>query len=94
MVMKFGNGSGMSQNKAKKLGQYTGGSDADRTRVAISILTMLEMVSHTDMRDEDKEFVLDMLEKRAMYGAALLVTGRQLFWLRDVKDKMIAKGAL
>lgn len=37
--------------------------------------------------DRDRTFVADMRQKWAQYGEGLVVSPRQLFWLRDLKDK-------
>ena len=61
--------------------------------------TLLKMIGSVDWKpyvDTGEEtFLDDMYDKVAAHGAGCLnVTTRQLFKLRDIKDKLVGKGLL
>ena len=61
-------------------------------RAVTIIEQILKHPEYTPITDrltpEDKTFLRDMIGKWQMYGQRLIVTGRQLFWLRDCRDKL------
>jgi hypothetical protein len=77
------------------IGQQTGGtarSDADEAK---RILSMIENV-HADVIEavcggKAAQFISEM-QVRRWNGGPLCVTGKQLFWLRELKDKLVDKG--
>ena len=82
----------------RDLGQQTGGtasSDADEAR------RILDMMEHTPFDDiaayagqKAADFIADMRESRDLYRATFAVTGKQLFFLRSVKDQLVEKGII
>ena len=82
----------------KGIGQQTGGTSYDDRDEALRIVRMIAEASHEDIETacglEAANFVRDV---RVMVGfgkSPIPVTGKQLFWLRDIKDKLIEKGIL
>lgn len=43
-----------------------------------------------DMTSKDRSFVYSLLEKRDDYGESMRVTRKQVFWLRDIAEKVDA----
>ncbi len=82
-------------------GQFTGktGQDADRgnAREAMVILGIIGDVTNKvrlALTEREHAFLIDMRAKLGQYGLGLCVTGRQLFYLRDVKDRLVMKGVI
>jgi len=84
----------------KSIGQDTGKSFLDNGREAREILGML--CSQDGIREAVTEycgeraanFVEQEVERSNATVTHYSVTGKQLFWLRDIKDKLIEKGIL
>lgn len=83
------------------IGQYTGRDPDDHlgnVKEAIQLVDMTRGTVEAELRanlsERDYNFLCDMRQKLKIYGRGLVVTGRQLFYLRDVKDKLVAKGVI
>jgi len=82
------------------LGQQTGKPDASNpmanTPEAIMLIRMIgepgRMVEH--LSAWEYTFYCDMHAKVKQYGSGLHVSGRQLFRLRDIKDRLVEKGVV
>lgn len=80
----------------KGLGQQTGGgatSDADE---AMKLLKMVELAGGSELvgailGEKSANFVDQLITQAAIYNE-LHVTGKQLFWLRDIKDRLVERG--
>lgn len=66
---------------AQKLGQETGGTNEDRCAEAQKILAILADVQE-QLTSKETQFVEKM-------DGCSFCSGRQLFWLRDIKDKYL-----
>lgn len=65
------------------------------TREALAIIKMvgiLNAAKRNALSEREFNFLTDMGRKVDAYGLGLFVTERQLFYLRDVKDKLVGKG--
>lgn len=85
----------------KILGQQTGKAPQSQDYRANNpeAYTLLKMIGSVDWKayvsDWEEIFLNDMYGKAVANGASSLnVTGRQLFRLRDIKDKLVEKGIL
>lgn len=82
------------------LGQDTGKSPIENGYEAREILKMLcskhgiraEVLEHCG--DTAVAFVEDMVEGLNAHVTHWYVSGKQLFWLRDIKDKLVEKGII
>jgi len=84
-----------SPSLGRGLGQQTGGtaqSDADEFK------RILQMIANVDGEvleavcgSKAASFIREM-RTRMSFGGPLCVTGRQLFWGREIKDQLIEKG--
>lgn len=88
-----------STNVRAQLGQNTGKpSYVSNTPEAIMLLNLIGKPDReevqTHLNQQEYTFLVDMYEKWSQYGRGLVVTGRQLFYLRDVKDKLIDGGII
>jgi hypothetical protein len=87
----------LEKSIGKGLGQQTGGgatSDADEARKLLELIEdaggyslVLEV-----MGDKSANFVASQLEARDIRRSSYYVTGKQLFWLRDIKDRLVEGG--
>jgi hypothetical protein len=80
------------------LGQQTGGNVASDTREAIQLI---EMMAEGYVKGEYKDVLSDreaeFLREQTVastFKSTYSVTGKQLFWLRDIKDKLVERGVL
>jgi hypothetical protein len=83
----------------KGVGQQTGG---DEWADSLEFKRLLKMILD-GCRKDDMQRVLDsksmaFLEEQVARANAMVthfrVTGKQLFWLRDIKDKLVDRGIL
>ena len=83
-----------------KLGNQTGKAANGALANTPETLELIHMIGEIDDRKKrainvlDYGFLLDMQGKVKQYGAGLVVNGRQLFWLRDIKDKLVQAGLI
>jgi len=81
----------------KGIGQQTGGTLSSDSAEARRILAVIEQVSIGDIEDycgaKAAKFVYDMRQWLAETGGCML-TGKQLFFLREVKDQLVEKGII
>ena len=72
------------------LGQQSGGDNEARVAEAKRIVVDMGLVSRTDeMSPKEQQFVEQMFEavESVAYDGTPFISGKQLFWLRDLKDK-------
>lgn len=86
------------QSAGAGLGQQTGGNVDSDTREA---LTLLKMIGSCPWDEDDsgiglraRIFLHEQYEREGRDKGAYKVTGKQLFWLRDIKDKLVERGIL
>lgn len=94
-------GSGVSFPLRNILGQQTGKPENGGLTNTPEAITLLKMIGSVDWMQEGIlnshaiVFLTDMYNKVTAGGVRnLQVTGRQLFWLRDIKDRLVDKGIL
>lgn len=79
------------------LGQQTGSDPYEQRHEAQRILTMIANISVEGIKEscgiKAADFVTEVRVWLAM-GMQEEITGRQLFFLRDVKDKLLDKGLI
>lgn len=86
------------QSAGAGLGQQTGGNSLSDGREARTLLAMIAPVGRETVReiagDRAAQFVADLVEQSNATVTHFTVTGKQLFYLRDIKDKLVDKGVL
>ncbi|HXN71602.1 MAG TPA: hypothetical protein VN861_03505 [Candidatus Acidoferrales bacterium] len=82
----------------KGIGQVTGGTAQSDTERAI---TLLKMIGSCPWDEDDgpldgrtRDFIRAQFERYEVYGVSYVVTGKQLHWLSDAKDKLVDRGIL
>jgi hypothetical protein len=76
-----------------QLGQQTGGDPRDEALRLLDMMKTVDYAAYLNTRDE--EFLSEQYDRLASNGvAAYSASGKQLFWLRDIKDKLVNCGAL
>ena len=82
------------------LGQYTGADALANGREAKELICMIASVENAGVTikrvcgDLAFEFVNAQLERYNTIVTHFTVSGKQLFWLRDIKDKLVDAGVL
>lgn len=70
------------------LNQDSGGTGADRIAEARRIVVDMGLSDRSeDMSDRERQFVEQMFDKLDVVDHTTFVSPKQLFWLRDLKDK-------
>lgn len=87
-------GKGMSMvpgSAGKGLGQQTGGTRCEDANEALRLLQMIARISVTRIGELCGMKAADMIERLRFEQAHgyISVTGRQLFFLRDIKDRVL-----
>jgi hypothetical protein len=67
----------------------SGGDNDSRNAEASRILFDLGLKDAAFERTKDEDFVSQMVERFEQYGGKTIVSSAQLFWLRDLKDKLL-----
>jgi len=69
----------------------SGGSNEDRNAEAHRILFEMKLGDMVGSFEQDKEndFVQGLLDKFDDYGTGTFVSSKQIFWLRDLKEKYL-----
>jgi hypothetical protein len=70
-----------------RLFQESGGDNSDRLEEAKKLLAMGLTENLEQMSEKERKFVEDTITRIDDYGIEALVSAKQLFWLRDLKDK-------
>lgn len=88
----------------RNLGQQTGKVSPGAQNPALintpECLDLIRMMGEpryaleSNLSPRDYTFYCDMHAKAKQYGGGLVVTGRQLFWLRDIKDRLVERGVV
>lgn len=72
-----------------KLGQDTGQTDQRRVQEALDLIKIIAMSQPEEkLQPTDLKFYKD-ITLRACFPRAFKVSGAQLYWLRDIKDKLL-----
>lgn len=83
--------------ESRGMGQTTGGTHNSDRDEAVSILQLMAHCSIDQIEqvagERAGDFVTDLRVELSL-GAELLISGKRLFWLRDIKDKLIERGIL
>lgn len=66
----------------------SGADNVARAAETERILGMLDGYEDA-MKLSDREFVIQMRDRIEQYGKNTFVSSRQLFWLRDIKDRLL-----
>lgn len=89
------------QSAGKGLGQQTGGNSYTDVVEATEILrlicnggTGIRAKCEEALSQKEFTFLEEMIDRRNTMVDHLSVTGKQLFYLRDIKDKLIEAGVL
>lgn len=78
-----------------KLGQDTGQDALRRQQEAVKLVGMCgNLIDDVRMWMIDRNFLRDMRADMNRYGSRWLVSGKQVFRLREIKDKALMKGWL
>jgi len=64
----------------------SGGDSKSRVEEAVRLL---EMIDDSVLSAGDLGFVTDLRERYEIYPSTFRITPRQLFWLRDIKDRSL-----
>lgn len=66
-------------------------SGADNTARASEAERILGMLDGCEdgLKEREREFVIQMRERIEQYGKNTFVSSKQLFWLRDIKDRFL-----
>lgn len=72
-----------------KLSNESGGTNEDRANEADRICQMLDDSVRGRMTSKEQGFVRETEERIAVYGSGAFVSTKQLFWLRDLKEKYL-----
>ncbi len=70
-------------------GGQSGGDEIDRAREAKELMTIIEGESTDQLNNVELQFIERMHDAFQQYGERARVSVKQLFWLRDIKDKLI-----
>lgn len=67
----------------------SGGDNADRNAEAARILFDMNLQEAAFEQQREEDFVAQMVDRFQQHEARTIVTSKQLFWLRDLKDKYL-----
>lgn len=72
------------------LASETGGDDFARNREAHKIVIAMKLTKYLhDMESREKTFVMDSYSRLQQFGVDAIFSTKQIFWLRDLKEKYI-----
>lgn len=67
----------------------SGGTPEQRTAEARRVLKILLETDFDEFQHKDRKFIEEMSERFDRYGDKTSISPRQLFWLRDIKDRSL-----
>ena len=67
----------------------SGGDNDDRNNEAAHILFDMGLQNAAFEQSAEENFVADLVERFEKYEGRTFVSSKQLFWLRDLKDKYL-----
>lgn len=68
----------------------SGGDNSDRAIEAHKIVVGMGLLDKTEeMKPHEREFVESIAERLEQYADLTLVSTKQLFWLRDLKERYL-----
>lgn len=68
-------------------GGESGGDNLSRAREAVKLLDIIE--DEVNLSDWESRFVADMRQRVEQYGEKTIISVKQLFTLRNIKDKQL-----
>lgn len=75
---------------ANPLFQNSGGTPESRNQEAFDILVKMGLQNNTEaMNPGEASFVESLSDRMAQFGDKCIVSPKQLFWLRDLKEKYL-----
>jgi hypothetical protein len=83
--------------QSRGLSQQTGAGSQSQVAEATKLMGMINPVRKGNpeaIRGEDRAFLADMQDKMNNYGSGLFVSGKQLFRLREIKDRLVEEGEI
>lgn len=69
------------------LGQETGGTPEQNKKEFLQLMELIALLDPDSLPDKDRGFYEDM--KNRLIFPKFVPSGKQLFWLRDIKDKLL-----
>lgn len=67
----------------------SGGTPEDRNAEAWRILDEMGLKNAAFEQDREQDFVASLMDRFEQYGIKTVVSSKQLFWLRDLKEKYL-----
>jgi len=67
----------------------SGGSPEDRNAEANRILFEMGLKDAAFEQDREQDFVASLVDRFEQYGIKTVVSSKQLFWLRDLKERYL-----
>lgn len=67
----------------------SGGSPEDRNAEANRILFEMGLKDASFEQDREQDFVASLVDRFEQYGIKAVVSSKQLFWLRDLKERYL-----
>jgi hypothetical protein len=71
------------------LGQQSGGTPEQRLAEAQRIMEIISDLPTEQLSQRDEDFLTEMQDRLDQYGERCMVSTKQLFWLRDIKGKLL-----
>lgn len=72
------------------LTQDSGGTAEQRNQEAFDILVKMGLQNKTEeMTERESEFIEQISDRLSQFGEKCMVSPKQLFWLRDLKEKYL-----
>ena len=70
------------------IGQETGGDAVARAKEAKELVDMI-LPHSEELSPKEQRFIEQTAERLDQYGEKTIISGKQLFWLRDIKDGVL-----
>ena len=67
----------------------SGGNNDSRSAEAHHILFEMGLKDASFEQSKEEDFVSDLIERFEQYGGKTFISSKQLFWLRDLKEKYL-----
>lgn len=68
----------------------SGGTPEGRNQEAFDILVKMGLQNQSEtMQEREREFVDSLSERMIQFGEKCIVSSKQLFWLRDLKERYL-----
>jgi hypothetical protein len=76
-------------NKDWQADKASGGDNASRNAEARKILYDLGLKDAGLETDKEQDFVASLIDRFEQYGERTVISSKQLFWLRDLKERYL-----